>query len=129
MEIYSEFKKWLDDLLENNDMPDTTKAFNFNLYEEAEGENIYGIQLIAADEFDENDGGDWACSEVWSSGEDIFCVDSSDEEDTGWKQALKFISELVCDYLSEGTYKDILLGAEAVGIGFVDGDIDILYKA
>lgn len=36
-EIYSGFENWLDNLLENNDMPADTKAFNFNLYEESEG--------------------------------------------------------------------------------------------
>lgn len=126
MEIYLEFAKWLDNLLENNDMPEDTAAFNFNLYEE--GDDTYGIQLIASDEFDEDDGGDWACSEVWSSEEDIFCIDSSDEEDKSWQQALKFISGLICDYLENGKYRSILLSRKAVGVGFVDGEIDLLYK-
>ena len=51
-EIYEEFSHWLDSLLENNDMPENTVAFNFNLYEESEEDSVCGIQLIAADRFD-----------------------------------------------------------------------------
>lgn len=127
MEIYLEFEKWLDDLFENNDMPDNTVAFNFNLYEEED--ETYGIQIIASDEFDDDDGGDWACSEVWSSQENLFYIDYSDEENADWKRGLEFISELVCAYLEKGTHRNILLSAKAVGIGFIDGDIELLYRA
>ena len=97
MEIYLEFEKWLDNLLENNKMPEEAIAFCFNFYDEED--ESYGIQLIASDEFDAEDGGEWACSEVWSSEE---------------------------EYLENGKYKDILLEAKAVAMGFVDGDLEIL---
>jgi len=128
IEIYEEFSNWLDNLLENNDMPENTAAFNFNLYEESVEDHIYGVQLIAAERFDSEDP-DWPCDEVWSSEEDIFCVDTSDEEDTGWKYALELIKEMCEKYLKSGNYKNILLGTNGVGIGFIDGDIDIIYKA
>ncbi|MBQ8297541.1 MAG: hypothetical protein IJX77_07160 [Ruminococcus sp.] len=126
MEIYIEFSKWLDKLLGENKMPENTAAFCFNLYEE-EDEN-YGIQLIASDEFDENDGGDWACSEIWSSEEDIFYIDHSDEKDADAERGLEFISGLIRSYLENGKYRSILLGAKAVAAGFIDGDISILNK-
>lgn len=125
MEIYIEFEKWLDNLLEANDMPENTAAFCFNIYEE-EDEN-YGVQLIASDEFNEDDGGDWACSEVWSSEEDIFYIDHSDEENAGKERGLEFISGLICDYLERGNYRNMLLGAKAVAAGFVDGDLEVLH--
>ena len=82
--IYEEFAHWLDDLLENNEMPEETQAYCFNLYEESDEDHIYGVQLVAAGEFDPEDKeGEWACEEVWSSGENIFTVDTSDEDDTG----------------------------------------------
>ena len=129
-EIYEEFSAWLDNLLENNEMPEDTAAFNFNLYEESEdsSEHIYGVQLIAADRFEPEDG-EWACYEAWSSEEDIFCVDTSDEEDTSAQYAQKLIGEMVSEYLASGKYRDILLGTQAVGIGFVDGDIELLCRA
>lgn len=127
MNIYEEFAGWLDSLLENNDMPAETKAFCFNLYEESEEDHIYGIQLIAAGEFDPADtAGDWACEEVWSSEEDIFTVDTSDEEDTGWKHAQDLFAEMVKEYLASGAYRSVLLGAEGRAIGFVDGELEIL---
>jgi len=130
MNIYEEFAHWLDDILENNDMPEETKAFCFNLYEESDEDHIYGAQLIAAGEYDPEDKeGEWACDEVWSCEENIFTVETSDEDDTGWAHAQELIKEMVEEYLKNGKYADILSSAEAVAIGFVDGDIDIIYKA
>ena len=103
--IYEEFARWLDDLLENNDMPEETKAFCFNLYEESDEDHIYGAQLIAAGEFDPDDkDGDWACEEVWTSGENIFTVDTSDEDDTGWNHALELFKEMAEEYMKNGKY-------------------------
>lgn len=127
MDIYEAFSEWLDNLLEN-DMPENTKAYNFNLYEESIEDHIYGIQVVATDRFDENDD-EWACDEVWTSGEDIFCIDTSDEDDTSPQFALELITGLVREYLDGGEYADKLKSSLAVGIGFVDGDLDIIYKA
>ncbi|MGN0580701.1 MAG: hypothetical protein ACI4JE_07485 [Ruminococcus sp.] len=127
MEIYNEFAKWLDRLLTDNKMPESTAAFNFNLYEEAEGEKLYSVQLIAADEFDEDDE-DWACSEGWTSEEDLFFIDFSDEADGDWKRCLDVVCELIKEYLSNGGNAQILLDAQAVGAGFVDGEIEIISR-
>ena len=62
MDIYSEFVNWLDNILENNDMPDETVSFCFNLYEESVEDSVYAVQLVACEAFDENDP-DWACEE------------------------------------------------------------------
>lgn len=126
-EIYEEFSRWLDALLENNDMPDSTAAFCFNLYEESDEEHLYAVQLVAAGEFDSGDAnGDWACEEVWSSGEDIFTVDTSDEDDTGWKRAQELFCEMIREYLSEGVYAGILRAAKGVAAGFVDGELKLI---
>jgi hypothetical protein len=124
MEIYIEFEKWLSKLLEN-DMPDNTAAYNFNIYEEED--ETYGVQLIASDEFSEEDD-DWACSEIWSSEEEIFYIDHSDEKDADRERGLEFISQLISDYLEKGEKADKLKAVKAVGAGFVDGDLKILYK-
>ncbi len=124
MEIYIEFEKWLSKLLEN-DMPDNTAAYNFNIYEEED--ETYGVQLIASDEFSEDDD-DWACSEIWSSEEEIFYIDHSDEKDADRERGLEFISQLISDYLEKGEKADKLKAVKAVGAGFVDGELKILYK-
>jgi len=126
MEIYLEFARWLDNMLETNNMPDNTRAFCFNLYEEED--ETYGIQLVASNEFDSNDDeGSWACSEVWTSGEDIFYIDHSDESDAGLERGQEFIGGLIRTYLEQGVHRNILLDSEAVGAGFVDGDLEIIY--
>ncbi len=129
-EIYEQFEIWMNDLLEQNTMPEDTAAFCFNLYDESEddGEHIYGVQLIASDRFDSEDG-DWPCDEVWSSGEDIFCIDTSDEKDTGWQRAQDLVGEMVKEYLENGTHRRILQNTKAVGIGFVDGELDLIWQA
>lgn len=133
IEVYEHFALWLDALLENNEMPESAVAFNFNLYEdrsEETGEKMYGMQLIAADRFDPDDeDGGWACYEAWTSEEDMFYLDFSDEGDVDEKRLMEVFTELCSEYLENGKYKDILLGSQGVGVGFVDGDIDLIYKA
>lgn len=124
-EIYNAFADWLNSLLEK-DMPENTKAYNFNLYEEED--ETYGIQLIASDRFQEDDGGEWACSEVYSSEEDIFYIDHSDEKNASCQRGMEFICSLINEYLENGKYSDKLKSSNAVGAGFVDGDIEVLFK-
>ena len=120
--IYFGFSEWLDKILENNKFTKIL-AFNFNLYED---QTQYHIQLIGSDEFDEENQ-DWACSEVFTSGEDIFKMDM---KITGkeWFDALDFCINVVTEYLEKGKNKEKLLEKKAVGIGFVDGDLYILYN-
>lgn len=123
-EIYDAFSAWLDDILESVEMPAETKAYCFNLYEESLEDSVYSVQLIAADKFDENDP-DWACEECWSSEEDVFCVELSDEKEKDWKAAESLIKALAGKYLNSGKHGGILR-EKPVGIGFVDGDLSII---
>ncbi|MCP1124147.1 hypothetical protein NKR74_12625 [Bacillus sp. 3103sda1] len=124
MDNYKLFSNWLNQLFEQ-EIPKGIKAFNFNLYEGEEG--TYDIQLIGSDEFDEDDS-DWACTDYFSSGEAI-CYIKRTEEIEDWEQGLSYITMLVERYLNEGENANILKNASVIGIGFVDGDIDILYRA
>lgn len=119
-EIYKSFAEWLDSLLEKNDIPADTKAFNFNLYDE-EGD-VYSVQLIASDRFDASDD-EWACYEIWSSEEDLFFVDTSDEDDKSGETFEKFATDMISDYIAQND----VLRRVPVGIGFVDGDLNIIY--
>ena len=132
-EVYEHFAAWLDAQLENNKMPEDTMAYNFNLYEdrsEETGEKMYCIQLIASDRFDPDDEeGDWACYEVWSSEEDLFSLNFSDEGEVGYERVEEAFTELCAEYLEKGRSSGVLRSAKGIGIGFVDGDINIIYKA
>ena len=117
--MYNEFEAWLDAALEA-DMPEDIAAFNFNLYED--GDNLWSIELIGASRFDPEDP-DWACDEVFTNREDPL----SWSAETDWEEVLETMTEYVEKYLIEGSYASILKSSEAVGIGFVDGDITIVY--
>lgn len=109
------FSKWLDKLLANR-LPNKINAFNFNIYEgEQEGE--YQMQLIGAEDYDPDDD-DWACDEIFSSGEDLFVYSATDTED-----AQKIAFDLVRLYLKQGRFANKLKRRVAVTIGFVDGDL------
>lgn len=119
-EIYMEFKNWLDSLMKNN-MPVDTVAFCFNLYEESAEDSVYSVQLVACNKFDKNDS-DWACEEVWSSEEDIFCIELSDEQDKDCNAAQALIKSWVQEYMKNCE----ILSAKHIGIGFVDGELEYI---
>ena len=127
--VYDEFSEWLDDQL-CKDLPQEVVAFNFNLYEGLSDSSEcpvkqYHIELIGADCFDEDDE-DWPCNEVFTTRDNLFIVERT-KDIMGWKKGLGFVTSLVTKYLQEGKYAGKLKSAVAVGIGFVDGDITILY--
>ncbi len=117
--MYNEFEAWLDAALEAG-LPDNIAAFNFNLYED--GDDLWSIELIGASRFDTEDP-DWACDEVFTNREDPL----SWSAETDWEEVLETMTQYVEKYLVEGKYADLLKEYEAVGIGFVDGDITIVY--
>ena len=125
-EVYNEFESWIDYLLESSTMPEDTKAYCFNLYEEED--NIYSLQIVAAGRYSDTDS-DWPCDEVWSSGEDIFMIDISDEEIKDRQHAYEIFRSIVAEYLLEGKYRYMLTSYLALAMGYVDGDLEIIYKA
>ena len=116
---YDIFSAWADSIFENP-FPDNTIALNFNLFEESE-RDTYSVQIIGADKFDEED---WACYETFSSGENLYFWD----EEGGWEQALTTAMENVEKYITESSFSETLRSYKGIGIGFVDGDIEIIYR-
>lgn len=121
---YESFSKWLDNLL-SQDLPDEIIAFNFNLYEGCN--ETYDAELIGTDEFDQEDE-DWACSEIYSSGDCLFSISKTDNINY-WEKGLEVFSALIKRYLNEGNYSSILKSKTGIGAGFTDGDIEILYMS
>ena len=118
-----DFSSWLDKHL-SKDLPAYIVAINFNLYESAQ--QTYDVEFVGCASFDENDE-DWACDEVFSTREDLFSIPRTDNI-AGWEQGLSFATTLVKKYLAEGRYADKLKGCKAVGVGFVDGNIEIIHR-
>lgn len=116
----NDFEIWLNNILKNK-LPDGIKAINFNLYED--NDNKWSVELIGAASFDENNE-DWACDEVFSTRENPFVL----IKESDWESIEIIFKDLIQEYLNKGKYSKKLKEYTAIGIGFVDGDISILYR-
>ena len=119
--MYNKVSEWIDGVLSDG-VTDEAVAFCFNLYE---NEDYYwSMELIGAGRFDPDDQ-DWACDEVtdFNSRESLFTFQAECE----WDEALQTMIDILKKYLNDGKYADLLKSREGVGVGFVDGDIEIIY--
>ncbi|MBB5320167.1 hypothetical protein [Marinobacter oulmenensis] len=123
MDFEQTLYEWINKSLVNG-VPSQVKAFSFNLYET--GSN-FGIELIGASEFDEADP-DWACEEVFEPEQrqlDIPLAYSGEN----WEQCLENMKSALSGYLQTNEPgAKVLKQAQGVGIGFVDGDLEVLTK-
>ena len=114
--------KWIDAVLAMN-IPQSVKALCFNLYED--GPNHWSMEVIGASAFDEEDS-DWACEEVTD-----FCTRDNPfiwEESASWSDVLKGVANRLKLYFTEGSNAEKIKRLDGVGVGFVDGDIEVIYS-
>lgn len=118
--MYSKISEWLDNVL-NQEIPVSVVAFCFNLYED--GKSNWSMELVGTNNFDIEDE-DWACDEVTDFGtrENNFSWNRSCEWNRVWDEVILELKT----YLDCGTHADILKSKRGVGVGFVEGDIEIL---
>lgn len=119
--MYSRMSDWLDNVLDQN-IPEDVAAFGFNLYEDEEGQ--WSLELVGTSRFDAEDG-DWCCDEITDLGtrEEPFTW----EQKASWDEILAEAVSHLKGYLKSGKYADVLKGRKGVGVGFADGDLEILY--
>ena len=120
--MFDEISKWLDNAL-NQEIPDKVVAFCFNLYED--GNNKWSMEFVGTDRFDVDDE-EWGCDEVTDFGTRTNSY--TWEESKKWNEILNEITSLLKDYLVSGTYSECLKEKCGIGVGFVDGDIEIIYQ-
>ncbi|MFI4853005.1 MAG: hypothetical protein ACIAZJ_28155 [Gimesia chilikensis] len=127
MDFNEDFNNWLTTALAE-DIPDDVAAFHFNLYESAGDEEIrFGIDLVGAGCFDPEDD-DWACDEVWTPEQRMLYI-PLEASGTEWEACLSRIKSLIQNYLNrEQGPAEKLKSGTAVGIGFVDGDIELAWQ-
>ena len=113
---------WVDNVL-NTDVPDNIVAFCFNLYEEGDGN--WSMELIGSDWFDLEDE-DWACNEITDFESRNVLYEW--KMDCGWEDALAYMVNELREYLANGKYSELLKSSIGVGVGFVDGNIEILHS-
>ena len=112
---------WIDKLLDT-EIPEKVVAFCFNLYEEGDG--TWSMELVGTDWFDLEDE-DWACNELtdFGSRECLYTW----EADCEWEDALHDMVDALNLYLANGTHAELLKSKIGVGVGFVDGNLEILH--
>ena len=113
------FASWLDAALER--VPPEARALNFNLYE---GDRTWDIELVGAELFDPGNP-DWACDPVFSYPE--LCFLGTELIGSEWEQALGAAIEMISTYIRSGAKKEVLRSSLAVAVGFVDGDLTVLW--
>lgn len=123
----AKFREWLNNSL-NEGMPDGIVALNFNLIEPAGISDVkFGIELIGSEAFDENDS-DWACEENWEPTQRQINIPLSFSSDD-WEKCQKIITDLILEYLQTDFQALEVKGKIiAIGVGFVDGDLEIIYR-
>jgi hypothetical protein len=127
MSFETDFTTWLTKVAEQA-FPDTVKAFCFNLNEPAGKKDVkFGIELVGTASFAKDDP-DWACDEAWSPQPRSIHI-PLDYSGKTWEECLEKMKELVeRTLLPETPATSRLKKSEGIGIGFVDGDLEIIWK-
>lgn len=84
----------------------------------------FGIEMVGTASFDEDDS-DWACDEVWGPEVRQTPIPKQFSGDD-WEECLINVKSLLQSYIKShsGTEKF----KQGVGIGFVDGEIEVLWQ-
>ncbi len=112
--------EWIDKHLEV--IPKNVVALCFNLYESYD----WGCEIVGSERFDIEDD-DWGCDEVtdfWTRDDEFVW----ENEEVNWEGIQEEVSMIVCEYCSCGKYAYKIKRLEGVGVGFVDGDLKIVYR-
>lgn len=110
---------WMDDVLART-FPAMVVAIAFNLYEGIG--NHWSIEFVGTDSFDPEDA-DWVCDEVFTTRDTPFTW----KKECSWDKIVSDVSGIVIKYLETGKYAEKLKSYQGVGVGFVDGDLLIVY--
>ena len=128
MSFEKDFAQWLEDGIAQG-VSDEVVAFCFNLNEPAfESPAKFGVELIGAGSFDEADP-DWPCDEVWEP-EPRMVIIPPDFSGPEWEECLARMKALVSRQLElDGPAAKQLKSSQGIGIGFVDGELEIVWTS
>lgn len=117
---YPVLEEWIDTSLSVK-ISDEIKCFCFNIYEDAD--NAYSLELVGYTSFDKND-------ENWDTEEIVINRDHPLRWNTSVSPdgILAEIRYLIREYLPKGKYGSLLCSKEAILLGFVDGDVSIVFE-
>jgi len=125
--VKQDFFSWIDRSL-SQPIPGTTVAFHFNLYE---GTDSVHVQLVGTETFvpgNDPEKDYWPGAETFTTGEDIFEIPFT-VAGSDWQEWLSTSKEMVNSYISSGARSSALRNSKGVGLGFVDGDMYVLWQS
>jgi hypothetical protein len=128
MSFPQEFNEWLSCSL-RAPVTDEVLAFSFNLFEPALVDGVtFSVELVGSEAFDPKNS-DWACEEVWSAQPRNLHIPLSFSGST-WEDCLLKMKDLLLFVLEEqNEISKILKTRQAIALGFVDGDLEIVWSA
>lgn len=122
LQILQPFSDWVSDVLV--DIPDETIAFVFNIYEE---EDAYLVDITGTQLFDA-DNEAWTDEINWDSGEELFII-PKEKFEGDWEDIHDTLAEALETLIdADNELADILCDSDAVAIGFIDGDLEIIWQ-
>jgi hypothetical protein len=88
----------------------------------------FGVELVGAADFDANNS-DWARDEVWEANPRTLDIPAT-FSDTEWGACLTRMTALIQSILDGNSPEsDTLKSRKAVAVGFVDGDLDVIWSS
>lgn len=117
---------WVDAALSGK-LPEGTAAFHFYLYEDRDSVHV---QLIGTDSFTPGDVPEvdyWPGNETFTTGEQVFEI-PFEVAGSDWKEWLATSMDMLRSYIATGQMSHVLRSSLGVGIGFVDGDMHVLWR-
>lgn len=103
-------------------VPDGAGAFSFNLYEHTDS---YAVELVGFPGYSPDDP-DGAREEVFAHRDPLFELPHALVGAT-WQQGLDAVLQLVRSYVRSLPAEHPLQKAQAVAVGFVDGDLHVVW--
>ena len=116
------FFLWLDNVL-LQPLAKTTTAFHFNLYEY---EKSVGIELMGTVDVIGAGADYWPGDATFYTDDERFHISHSVAGEE-WPQWLETCKALIGDYINNGVQKELLRQSKGVGVGFVDGDMYLIW--
>ena len=118
--MYDKISTWIDNAFAKG-IPEEVASIAFNLYED---EDSWSMEIVGCGSFDADDS-DWACDEItdFDTRENPYVW----EQACDWEEVQSEMLELLKKYLNQGTYGAKIKALQGSAVGFVDGDLDLLF--
>lgn len=124
MHFDEQFRTWLESALRT--VPVSVRAFAFNLNESSGDQAPFSVEVTGATSFDTDDE-DWACDEVWEAMPRSLAIPATFSS-RSWETCLENIKALVLKTVQDERAGNILRTREAIAVGFVEGDLVLVWR-